>query len=470
METNKKRLGAAVVAVSALITLSGCNPGAARPGNQASVPGPGTPGATAQAVFTRELSGTMKSSGFNPSDEVGKSRGDLASEKIAPVTVELDTTNFDAQKFAAQVASGQTPDLIQVNRSMIGTLADKRLIQPLDQCYQTWDRNLDFYYDAAIEDVTYDGSVYGVPQFFQAAMIIGNKNVMGPAGVTIDQLDTSKPDALIEAARKMYKAEGGTPTVLGFDPDLPGSAATWVTIFGGQVMDADGRPTLDDANNVKALAWMKEVMDAQGGFAAAKSLKDTMDVFGDENQYVKNQVGAQVWAQWYINVLSNTKDKVGLAATPLKTADGQVLGMAGGTTFAVPAGAKNPSAACAFAMYATSLEAWEAAGAARAETVKAKNSINTGLFTASPEADKLVRDKFVVPSGNADFDQLIETSYQTLENTASVGGSAVGQQIDDALKNAVAQVTAGGDPTTALTEAQATAQRAWEQSEIGKRG
>lgn len=471
MKTNK-RFGAAAVAVSAALALSACNPGAAQaPGNQAPAPAPGSADASgASAVFTKELSGAMKTSGFNPSDEVGSSRSDLATEKVAPATVEMDTTNFDPQKFAAQVASGQTPDLIQVNRSMVGTLADKKLIQPLDECYALWDRDKGYYYDAAIKDVTYDGKIYGIPQFFQAAMIIGNKNVMEPAGVTIDQLDTSKPESLVEAAKKMYKADGGTPTVLGFDPDLPGSAATWVTVFSGRVMDEQGKPTLEDPANVEALTWMKEIMDAQGGFAQAKSLKDTMDVFGDENQYVKNQVGAQLWAQWYINVLSNVKDNVSLVATPIKTADGKVLGMAGGTTFAIPAGAKNPAAACAWAIQATSLEAWEAAGAARAETVKSKNSINTGLFTASPEADKLVREKFVVPSGNADFDQLIETSYAALENTVSAGGSAVGQQIDDALKNAVAQVTAGGDPAAALKEAQATAQRAWEQSEIGKKG
>ena len=468
MKTNKK-WGAMAAAVSALLTLSACNPGAApAPGGQA--PAPGASGANGSSVFTKEMSGVMKSSGFNPSDEVGKSRSDLATQELSPAAVELDTTNFDPQKFAAQVASGQTPDLIQVPRSMVGTLADKKLIQPLDQCYDVWDRDPEFYYEAAIQDVTYDGAVYGVPQFFQANMIIGNKNVMEPAGVTVEQLDTSQPESLVEAAKKLHKADGGTPTVIGFDPDLPGSAATWVTIFGGEVMDDGGKPTLDTPTNVKALAWMKELMDAQGGFAAVKSFKDTMDVFGDENQYVKNQVGAQVWAQWYINVLSNTKDKVAVEATTLKDAEGEVVGMAGGTALAVPAGAKNPAAACAFAMHATSLEAWEAAGAARAQTVKEKNSINTGLFTGSPEADKLIRDKFVVPSGSADFDQLIETSYEALENTVSVGGSAVGQQIDDALKNAVAQVTAGGDPAAALREAQATAQRAWEQSEIGKRG
>jgi multiple sugar transport system substrate-binding protein len=214
---------------------------------------------------------------------------------------------------------------------------------------------------------------------------------------------------------------------------------------------------------------MKKLMDAQGGFAKVKSFKDTMDVFGDQNQYVKNQVGAQTWAQWYVNVLSNTKDKVKVEATTVKDKDCKAIGMAGGTALAIPKAAKNPSAACAWAVKVTSLDAWKAAATARAKTVEEKKSINTGLFTGSPVADKAVRDQVVKPSGNADFDQLIQTSYAALENTTSFGGSAVGQQIDDALGNAVTVCLSGEKtPEQALSEAQSTANRAWEQSTIGK--
>ena len=355
---------------------------------------------------------------------------------------------------------------------MVGTLADRELIVPLDQCYDLWQVDpAERYYQAALDDVTYDGSLYAIPQFFQTSMIIANKRVMEQAGVTIDQLDTSKPDQIIAAAEQMYAESGGVPSLIGFDPDLPGSVAVWLIAFGGGAMEDNGQPALDQQANVEALTWLKQLVDAQGGNAAFQSFKQTMDVFGDQNQYVADQVGAQLWAQWYINVLANTKDDVSVEATPVRTTAGDVIGFAGGTAFAIPAGGKNPSAACAWAIEATSPDAWQAAGAARAETVAERDSINTGLFTGSPVADELVREQFVEPSGNADFDQLIATSYQTLENPVSVGGSAVGQEIDDALKNAVAQVLAGSmEPEAALQEAQATAMRAWDQSAIGQRG
>ena len=46
-----------------------------------------------------------------------------------------------------------------------------------------------------------------------------------------------------------------------------------------------------DARNIDAL---KQITDAQGGYAAVKSFTDSFDTFGDANQFVQNQVGAQV--------------------------------------------------------------------------------------------------------------------------------------------------------------------------------
>lgn len=461
----RRRSAAILLTIGALIGTVGCNPG------RAEAPTTAKP-TTSAATFTKDLSGTLKTSGFNPSDEVGKSRSDLATESVAPVKVEMDTTNFDPQKFAAQSASGQVPDLLQVERRIVATLADKGLILPLNECFQLWGVDPSKqYYEAPLKDVTYDGEIYGIPQFFQASILIGNRNIMKPAGVATADLDASNPKQIIDAAKKMAVVTDGKPKVVGFDADLPGSAGLWLAVFGGAPNDATGRPTLDAAKNLEALTWMKDLMDAQGGYAAIKSLKDSMDVFGDENQYVKNTVGVQTWAQWYVNVLANTKDKVSLVGIPITGQDGNVVGFAGGTAFAIPKNGRNPSAACAWAISATSLKAWEAAGAARAETVKTKNSLNTGLFTGSPIADKAIREQFVVPSGNADFDQLIETTYKMLDNTIAFGGSPVGQAITDALNNAVA-VTLSGEkaPAAALQEAQASAMRAWDQSALGKRG
>jgi multiple sugar transport system substrate-binding protein len=462
----RARLSASITAAAVVglcTALSACNPAAQRGGPE--------PAGSQAAGFSKELSGTLKTSGFNPDDEVGKARSDYAAQQLSGVTVSQDTTSFDPQKFAAQAASGNVPDLIQVDRSVVATLADKDLIIAMDECYSLYGVTPDQqYYPSTIRDINYDGKVFAVPQFFQPSALIANKNVLQAAGVTPEQLDTSKPDQIIAAAKKMYAEKGGKPTVIGFDPDLPGSAFMWFTVFGGRTNDDTGRPTLDDPKNVEALTWMKQLMDAQGGYAPIKSFKDSMDTFGDKNQYVQNQVGVQTWAQWYVNVLAGTKDDISVTAVPIKTLEGKPLAMASGTAFAIPAAGKNRNAACAWAINVTSEAAWLAAGEARAQTVVKEKSINTGLFTGSPVADEAVRTKFVKPSGNADFDQMIKTYYEILPGNVTRGASAVGQTIDGNLSNAVAvALTAEKAPQQALADAQASALRAWDQSKAGKR-
>lgn len=457
-----KQIGGVVVGLSVGVAIVACGPN----GNQPSSSSSNT------TQFSKSVSGSLKVYGFNPSDEVGKSRSDYATSQLKGVKVTLDTSSFDTQKFAAQAAAGQVPGLIYADRTEIDTLADKKLIMPLDRCYAAWGVTpTQRFYPSVINDVTYKGHIYGVPEFFQAEAIIADKRVLKQSGVSLDQLDTSKPSQLLAAAKKMTTISGGKPTRLGFVPDMPGSAAIWLAVFGGRTSDQNGKPTLDDPNNVKALTWLKQLSDAEGGYAKDKSLLDSMDVFGAKNQYVKDQVGAQVWAQWYVNVLAGYKNDVDIAAVPIKTLDGKTLAMAGGSALAIPTKSPNPSAACDWAIKVTSPEAWQKAGQARQQTVAKEHSINTGLFTGSPVADKANHSQNVKPSGNADFDQVINTYYQILPDNRSLGASPVGQSINDNLDNAVIVALSGSkSPQQALSDAQAAAMRAWGQSSAGKNG
>ena len=414
--------------------------------------------------FAGAPEGTVATMGFNPSDEVGTSRADLAEERLEGVEITMDTSDFDPQKFAALAAAGNLPDVVQMDRSYVATFAQKGLIMPLDECFAAHDVDpADHWYPAVVSEASWDGSVYAAPQFFQPSIVIINKRVAHAAGLTAADIDTSDPERLLMAAESMTALNGAQPTTLGFDPDMPGSIATWITIFGGRIMEDEGKPTLDQAENVEALTFLLELMDAQGGYPEVKSFKDTWDVFGDQNQYVTDKVGAATWAQWYINVLSNTKDAVDLDAQPVRDLDGTPFAMAGGTAFAIPAAAKNPVAGCAWLTTVTSLDAWTAAGDARAATVEEKGSLNTGLFTGSPAADQAVRDAHVVETGNPGFDAMITAAYDSLADTRTAGSSPVGQQINDALKNAAGvALSKEQTPQEALEEAQATAMREWD--------
>jgi multiple sugar transport system substrate-binding protein len=450
---NKRHTVLAALAITASVALlAGCS---------------SSGGTSSSGGFSKDVKGNLNAWGFDNADEVGTSRLTYAKDHLKGVTIKIDQTPFDAQKFTTRVAGGNVPDVVQMDRQFVATYAAQGLIQPLDQCYST--HNVDpktTYYGSVIDDITYGGKIYAVPQFYQPPAIITNERVMKAAGVTDADIDTSKPDTLVAAIKKMYKASGNNPSTLGFDPQATGQAGLWLLAYGGGVIGSDGKPTLDDPKNEKGLEVLKQITDAQGGYAKMKSFTDSFDFFGKNNQYVKDQVGAEVDAQWYVNVLTPFVSSVDIGAVPFKDSSGNPFTVASGTSFVIPAGSKNKDAACAWALDLTSLQAWEAAGAARAKTIaKTPGAINTGLFTGSPAADKLLRSKYVKPSGNAGFDKAISTYYDVVGNGKSFGASPAGQQIQTELQNAITSYLLGNKSASqALKDAQSAALKAYQQA------
>ncbi len=445
----------ALAATASLVSLTACSSGGG---------GGGGGGSTS---FSAKASGTLNAWGFNNTDDVGKARLAYAKSQLKGVTIKLDQTAFDAQKFTTRVASGQVPDVVQMDASYVDTYAAQGLIMPLDQCYAVHKVTpTTEFYPQVVDYIKYSGKVYAVPQFYQPPAIILNERVMKAAGVTDADIDTSKPDTLIAAVKKMTVLSNGKPTRIGFDAQATGQAYLWVLGQGGRLVDAKGKPTLSDPANAKGLDLLKRIYDAEGGYAKVKSFADTFDFFGAKNQFVKDQVGAEVDAQWYVNVLTPYVKQVQLGAVPFKDPSGNAYTTSGGTAFVIPAGAKNKDAACSWMIALTSDPAWIAAEKARQATLaKTPGAINTGLFTGNPTADQRIRSEYVKPSGNAGFDQTIATFYSILPSGKSYGASPAGQQIQTALANAITAVLLGQkDATQALADAQKSAERAYQQA------
>lgn len=456
MIKRRNALLALALTASVAAALTGCSGG-----------GGGSDDSGSGGSFSTKVSGTLNAWGFNNADDVGTSRLDYAKAQLKGVTIKIDATQFDAQKFTTRVASGNVPDVVQMDASYVDTYAAQGLIQPLDACYSANKVTpTKQYYPQVVDYIKYDSKVYAVPQFYQPPAIILNERVMKKAGVTDADIDTSNPAKLLAAIKKMYKSNGGNPSVLGFDPVAGGQPYLWMLGQGGQVVDAKGRPALVNANNAKALEFLKQIYDAQGGYAKVKSFTDAFDTFGDKNQYVTDKVGAQVNAQWYVNVLTPYVKKVDIGAVAFKTPEGQPYTTSGGTAFVIPVGAKNKDAACSWMLNLTSDDAWLAAGKARSATLaKTPGAINTGLFTGSPSADQKIRSTYVKSSGNTGFDNTISAYYGILDSGKSYGASPAGQAIQTALTNAITSVMLGQKSADeALKDAQASAQRAYTQA------
>lgn len=456
----------ATVASAGVLAVAACGGGGGGNGGNGGDPG----GEGEGPEFSTEISGEISLWGFENADEVAQSRIDLAEAEVreSGVTFEIDASAFDAQKFTTLAASGNLPDMVLMDRQFVATYAAQDLILPLDGCFDAHgvDPN-SYWYPQVVDDVSYDGSVWAVPQFYQPPAIILNMRVLDENGIAPEELDTSDQDAVIAAAEAMTVLEGGNPTRIGFDPQGVSKAALWMLSFGGGIIDDEGRPMLDDPANVEAVEFLQRLYDAQGGYANVKSFVDSFDVFGDNNSYVADQVGAAVFDQWYVNVLTPYAEQVEIGGLPLMSQDGEPITAASGSSLVIPATSDNPSAACAYLLSLTSLEAWEAAGAARAETTAndpGRFGINAGLFTGSPEADQSIREQYVLDTDFDGFDQTISTYYEVAASGQSFGSSPAGQQIQTEVQNAVTAALLGEQTAEeALAAAQEAAMRAYEQ-------
>ena len=182
--------------------------------------------------------------------------------------------------------------------------------------------------------------------------------------------------------------------------------------MGGQLTDDEGKPTLDDPSNVAGIELLKQINDAQGGFAKVKSFTDSFDTFGENNQFVADQVGAQVNA-------AVVPERALAVRRPDPDRGRAVQGRGRRAVLRRrrhglrhPGGRQEPRRRVRLDDRRSRRdEAWMAAGEARAATREDDGGINTGLFTGSPGRRPGDPRAFVVETGNAGFDQVISTYY-----------------------------------------------------------
>ena len=429
--------------------------------------GTGSAGASGAGSSANALPNTGKPvdvMGWTTGDEVGTSRVDYVKKQDPSLDVKVDENGFDQQKFATAMGGGSAPAGVSMDRQLLATYAQKGFLEPLDECISANGIDMSQFYPDSVTEASWNGHVYGIPEFYTIRAVYVNNRVAKAAGVTPADLDTSNWDGIKAAAAKMYKETGGKPSTIGFDPKVPEFLPLWTMINGGSIVSADGKPTLNDPKVVEALKFAVDLVNAQGGWANFKSFRDSWDFFGAGNEFAKgkDQLGAMPFEQWYVNVLAGFGDSIDMSAVPIKAKDGSPITMASGSAFAIPKGSPNAGGMCEFMKLVTSQDAWAAAGAARDAKVKQDKSVFTGLFTANKPANDALQTKYVKPSANAGIDAVIKVFYDALGSAKTVPPSPVGQDIQNAYNQAVTDALGGGDPQQALDDAQQTAQAAYD--------
>ncbi len=406
------------------------------------------------------VSGELSVMGFGLGDEIATVRVDEFKAQYPDVTLNLSEGSLDRQQLLTAVVSGNPPDLIYTNRDDLSTYATRGAIVPLDECVA--DIDLSQYRETALNQVTVDEQVYGVPEFFNTIVLILNNDALDEAGLTPDDVTTADWESLAEVNDQLTKVEDGQLERIGFDPKLPGFFPLWVRANGGQLLSDDGRTAMiNSPEAVEALEYTVSLLDAAGGNQEATAFRDTWDSFGAANEYAADQLGAKPMEQWYVNVLADVSPDVNITVKPFTDRQGDPITFATGNTWAIPKGAANPEAACAFMKTMTDPASWAAAAQTRADQRAADGQTFTGVYTANKLADDEIFGTIFQPSGNEAFDNAVNVILETQDSAFSIPSNPAGAEFRQAWEDAVNRVLNGEQSAQeALDQAQGEAQEA----------
>ncbi|WP_051941194.1 extracellular solute-binding protein [Phaeacidiphilus oryzae] len=401
--------------------------------------------------------------GFGLGDALATDRLSTAEAALGGgLKVRVDQGAFDPQQFLASVASHDVPDVVHMDRALIGGYAARGALVPLTDCVRDEHIDLSNYYRPAIAESTLDGTVYALPDSYDSRLVLMDDTVLKADGVSPGQLDTADWNGLRQATAKLAQSKGGKLTRIGFDPKIPEFFPLWAKANGADLISADGRTAeLNDPKAVQALAYAVGLVNEQGGWAKLKSLRDSFDQFGSDNEFVKNQVGAFPMEDWYVNSLAGTTPRIDLGTSVFRARDGQPLDWTSGYGWAIPKGAEHLKAACTFIATMTSTKAWVHAAEAKAKQVRDGGGLYTGDVTGNIAADRIIEKDVWKPTGKPAFDQATRTLYAIAPKAFAVPANSAGEEFQNAWQSAINRVLSGEQtPRQALDQAQAEAQSA----------
>lgn len=374
----------------------------------------------------------------------------------------INEGSFDAQQFLSAVASGRPPDLVYLDREVLGSYAHRGALEPLTSCVDRGTLKMQDFREAAVAQTTVDGVLYGVPEFAIVPVVLVNDKAAADAGVRPQDIDTSDWQGLAALGEKMTKRSGSRLTRLGFYPKVPDFFPLWVRAAGGDILSEDGATaSLDSPQSIEALTYAKSVYDRAGGYPAVKAFNDSWDFFGEKNQFATDQVGIMLLENWYLNVLADVSPDAPVTVLPFTDRQKKPLTWGTGSAWAIPKGAKHVDQACDFIATMTATETWIAAAKVRADQRAKDKKPFTGLYTANAVADERIYREVYEPSGVRWLDEGVKVLVSVQDAAFTTPPSPAGAEVKDEWESADNRVLQSGDDvTTTLRAAQKQAQSA----------
>lgn len=197
--------------------------------------------------------------------------------------------------------SGELPDLLLKAHDWTGKLAVMGAILPIDDLA---DKNvLGGLMDNTVDGFRYQGKLYGIPTAMETVTLIYNKDLIKEAPKTTDEL-----------LQKAKELTGNGKYGFLIPPKDAYYNSAFVYGAGGGYLDKDGKPILDNAENLEAMKFLQDL---------AQYYPKDLDHATVSQLFKEGKAAMMVNGPWEIPGIKDAKINYGLAPIPAFTKTGK---------------------------------------------------------------------------------------------------------------------------------------------------
>jgi len=251
----KRTVAALALGAVAALALAACGGGAAQP----------------SASITRTGTITIWHGWEGSYLDTKKAIFDAYVAKYPGVKIELVHKPKLDQAVVAAVPAGQGPDIIAWVDDWVGKMAKLEIIKPIDdQVSKDWLTAT--YSKPAVEAVTFENKIYGLPETVEAISLIYNKSLVKESDIP------KTSDDLLAFAKTYQQAHPGQYGIVWNAFNDAYFQAPWVYGFGGFYVHADGKVGLKEQGTKDAVKYIdsfKNVFPGKPDYGVADTLFKT---------------------------------------------------------------------------------------------------------------------------------------------------------------------------------------------------
>lgn len=221
------------------------------------------------------------------------------------VEAEVFITNWSPEKLVTAVAGGDPPDLFYMDRYLAAEWAARQLIESLDErlASSTVLKKEDLW-PKLLEDVSYQGQVYGIPHYTDVRAFYWNKGIFAEVGLDPEAPPTTWT-ALQEAIPKtMVKNDQGQIDRLGYAPSVgnpPGFLMWYVHLWqlGGEFMNPEKiEVTFNNEAGIGAFQFMLDTFNLQDGIGAVEEFAAALVPGPGQDVFMLGNLAMEVHGSW----------------------------------------------------------------------------------------------------------------------------------------------------------------------------